>query len=35
MTGLSAIRRFYTEELRAVADIQSQALVKALAKVPR
>jgi len=32
---LEALRQYYAEELRAVADLQSEALVKAFAKVPR
>lgn len=35
MTDLETARRYYAEELRAVANIQSEALVKAFAKVPR
>lgn len=32
---LNLLRRYYAEELRAVADLQSEALVRAFAKVPR
>jgi protein-L-isoaspartate(D-aspartate) O-methyltransferase len=32
---LNLLRQFYAEELRAVANLQSEALVKAFAKVPR
>jgi len=35
VTGLDGLRRFYAEELRAVANLQSEALVRAFAKVPR
>lgn len=35
MTDLDLARRYYAEELRAVANIQSEALVRAFAKVPR
>jgi protein-L-isoaspartate(D-aspartate) O-methyltransferase len=35
MTDLEALRAYYAEELRAVANLQSEALVKAFAKVPR
>lgn len=35
MTGLDELRRFYAEELRAVANLQSEALVRAFAKVRR
>jgi protein-L-isoaspartate(D-aspartate) O-methyltransferase len=35
MTDLDSLRQFYAEELRAVADLQSEALVQAFAKVPR
>ena len=33
--NLNVSRRYYAEELRAVANLQSEALVKAFAKVPR
>jgi protein-L-isoaspartate(D-aspartate) O-methyltransferase len=32
---LNLARQFYAEELRAVSDLQSEALVRAFAKVPR
>ena len=35
MTDLDLARRYYAEELRAVANLQSEALVRAFAKVPR
>lgn len=35
MSDLAALRRFYAEELRAVSDIRSEALVRAFATVPR
>ena len=35
MSELDAIRQYYAEELRAVANLQSEALVRAFAKVPR
>ena len=35
MSDLDIARQFYAEELRAVADLQSEALVQAFAKVPR
>ena len=35
MTGLDGLRRYYAEELRAVANLQSEALVDAFAKVSR
>lgn len=35
MDNLDLIRRFYAEEIRAVSNIQSNALVDAFAKVPR
>src|SRR6185503_9309241 len=35
MGELDEIRHYYAEELRAVADLQSEALVRAFAKVPR
>jgi len=35
MRELDAIRQYYAEELRAVANLQSEALVRAFAKVPR
>jgi protein-L-isoaspartate(D-aspartate) O-methyltransferase len=35
MTELDEIRHYYAEELRAVANLQSEALVRAFAKVPR
>ena len=35
MSDLDIARQFYAEELRAVADLQSEALVRAFAKVPR
>lgn len=35
MSDLDEIRHYYAEELRAVADLQSEALVRAFAKVPR
>jgi protein-L-isoaspartate(D-aspartate) O-methyltransferase len=35
MRDLDVVRQFYAEELRAVANIQSEALVQAFAKVPR
>jgi protein-L-isoaspartate(D-aspartate) O-methyltransferase len=35
MSDLPALRRFYAEELRAVSDIRSEALVRAFAAVPR
>ncbi len=35
MTDLDLARHYYAEELRAVANIQSEALVRAFAKVPR
>ena len=35
MTDLQALREYYAEELRAVAHLQSEALVRAFAKVPR
>ncbi len=35
MTDLDLARHYYTEELRAVANLRSEALVKAFAKVPR
>jgi protein-L-isoaspartate(D-aspartate) O-methyltransferase len=33
--ALAAVRTFYAEEIRAVADLKSEALVRALASVPR
>ena len=35
MSDLDSIRRYYAEELRAAANLQSEALVQAFAKVPR
>ena len=35
VTGLDGLRRFYAGELRAVANLQSEALVHAFAKVAR
>jgi len=35
MSDLDTLREYYAEELRAVANIQSEAVVKAFAKVPR
>ena len=35
MTGLSAQRRFFAEEVQMVANIRSAAVVEALATVPR
>src|SRR5262245_37075434 len=35
MTDLQTLREYYAEELRAVANLQSEALVRAFAKVPR
>jgi protein-L-isoaspartate(D-aspartate) O-methyltransferase len=35
MTDLQTLREYYAEELRAVANLQSDALVRAFAKVPR
>ncbi len=35
LDALNLVRQFYAEELRAVANLQSEALVKAFAKVPR
>ena len=35
MKDLDEIRHYYAEELRAVANLQSAALVRAFAKVPR
>src|SRR5262249_14347179 len=35
MTTLDDARRFFAEEIRAVANLQSEVLVEALAKVPR
>ncbi len=35
MTTLDALRRFYADEIRCVANLQSAALVEALAQVPR
>jgi protein-L-isoaspartate(D-aspartate) O-methyltransferase len=35
MSELDEIRHYYAEELRAVANLQSEALVQAFAKVPR
>ena len=35
MSELDEIRHYYAEELRAVANLQSEALVRAFAKVPR
>jgi protein-L-isoaspartate(D-aspartate) O-methyltransferase len=35
MADLQALREYYAEELRAVANLQSEALVRAFAKVPR
>lgn len=35
MADLLALREYYAEELRAVANLRSEALVKAFAKVPR
>jgi protein-L-isoaspartate(D-aspartate) O-methyltransferase len=35
MSELDAIRQYYAEELRAVVNLQSEALVRAFAKVPR
>src|SRR5437867_8547854 len=32
---LNLLRQFYAEELRALADLQSEALLRAFAKVPR
>src|SRR2546429_3938771 len=34
-SDLNLLRQFYAEELRAVANLQSEALVRAFAKVPR
>ena len=33
MSNLDSIRRYYAEELRAAANLQSEALVQAFAKV--
>ncbi len=33
--NLNDIRQFYAEEIRAVSNIQTQAIVKAFANVPR
>jgi protein-L-isoaspartate(D-aspartate) O-methyltransferase len=35
MDNLDLVRRFYAEEIRAVANVQSDALIDAFAKVPR
>lgn len=35
VSDLDALRRYYAEELHAVSNLQSEALVKAFAKVPR
>jgi protein-L-isoaspartate(D-aspartate) O-methyltransferase len=35
MSDLDLARHYYAEELRAVSDLQSEALVKAFTKVPR
>src|SRR5712692_8226535 len=35
MSDLAALRRFYAEEVRAVSDVRSEALVRAFATVPR
>lgn len=35
MTDLAVVRRFYAEEIRAVANVRSAALVRAFATVPR
>ena len=35
MSELDKMRRYYAEELRAVSNLQSEALVQAFAKVPR
>jgi protein-L-isoaspartate(D-aspartate) O-methyltransferase len=35
MSELDTLRQYYAEELRAVANLQSEAVVKAFAKVPR
>ena len=35
MSELDEIRHYYAEELRAVANLQSEAVVRAFAKVPR
>jgi hypothetical protein len=35
MATLDEVRRFYAEEIRAVSDIQCDALIDAVAKVPR
>src|SRR5688572_2354739 len=35
MADLQTLREYYAEELRAVSDLQSEALVRAFAKVPR
>ena len=35
MADLQTLRGYYAEELRAVANLQSEALVRAFAKVPR
>ncbi len=35
MSELDAIRHYYAEELRAVANLQSETLVRAFAKIPR
>jgi protein-L-isoaspartate(D-aspartate) O-methyltransferase len=35
MTDLQTLREYYAEELRAVANLQSEAVVRAFAKVPR
>ena len=35
MIDLHTVREYYAEELRAVANLQSEAVVKAFAKVPR
>jgi protein-L-isoaspartate(D-aspartate) O-methyltransferase len=35
MTDLETLREYYAEELRAVANLQSEAVVRAFAKVPR
>lgn len=35
MSGLAGYRRFYAEEIRAVAGLRSEALVQAFTTVPR
>ncbi|HTN73046.1 MAG TPA: hypothetical protein VMO00_18340 [Methylomirabilota bacterium] len=35
MSDIDVARAYYAEELRAVANLQSEALVRAFAKVPR